>query len=206
VVVDLVFPARGESIPTDHSYALYAALSRTVPQFHEPNAGLRFAPLSGLPGEPGRLRLTERSHLRVRLPSDAIRVALPLAGKSIEVAGAPVRLGPPTVYPLRPSAALQARHVTFKHGEEPDVFLTTASAKLAEMEIAGTPAIRAFESGPRTGQPRRRVIRVKGRAIVGYAMIVSGLSADESIRLQERGLGGRTRLGCGFFLPTREGQ
>jgi len=28
------------------------------------------------------------------------------------------------------------------------------------------------------------------------------LSADDSIRLQEHGLGGRTRMGCGFFLPT----
>ena len=50
------------------------------------------------------------------------------------------------------------------------------------------------------------MVRVKGQKIVGYALVVSGLDADESVRLQERGLGGRTHMGCGFFLPAREGK
>lgn len=208
--VDLLFPVRGNSIPTDHSYQLYAALSRLVPTFHDQNTEVRFAPLNGSAGEPGRLRLNEWSHLRVRLPDDAIPTALPLAGKKLAVAGAVVRLGPPTVRPLVPSTTVESWLVTFKpakepkHGEELDAFLKTARAKLTEIEVAGEPAVRAFESGPRAGEPRRRVIRVKGQAIVGYAL-VSGLNADESLRLQERGLGGRTKMGCGFFLPSKEG-
>jgi CRISPR-associated protein Cas6 len=47
------------------------------------------------------------------------------------------------------------------------------------------------------------VIRISKQKIIGYAMVVSELTADESIRLQEVGLGGRTRMGCGFFLPVR---
>jgi CRISPR-associated protein Cas6 len=204
VFIDLLFPARGESVPLDHSYPLYAALSRAVPAFHEPDADIRFAPLNGMPGEPGRLQLTEWSRLRVRLPSDAIPAVLPLAGKVLDVAGASVRFGPPTVTMLIPATTLEARLVTFKHSEESDKFLTTARVKLTEMEIAGEPAVRAFESGPRAGEPRRRVVRLRGQKIVGYAVIVSGLTADESIRLQERGLGGRTKMGCGFFLPAQE--
>ena len=50
------------------------------------------------------------------------------------------------------------------------------------------------------------MVRVKGKAVVGYSLIVSGLTAAESVRLQEHGLGGRTRMGCGFFLPVREGK
>jgi CRISPR-associated protein Cas6 len=204
MTVDLTFPVQGNSIPTDHSYPLYAALSRLVPAFHDPAAEVRFAPLTGSPGEPGRLRLNEWSHLRVRLPDDAIRTALPLAGKRLDVAGAAVRLGPPTVQPLVPSTTVESWLVTFKHGEEPDAFLTTVRAKLTEIEVTGEPAVRAFESGLRAGEPRRRVVRLRGQKIVGYALLVSGLTAEESIRLQERGLGGRTRMGCGFFLPVRE--
>lgn len=200
---DLLFPARGESVPTDHAYALYGALSRTVPAFHQPGAGVRFAPLTGVGGEPGRLRLTDRSCLRVRLPAEGIAAALPLAGAKLDVAGSAVRLGVPAVVPLRPAAALGAGLVTFKHGQDPDRFLATARAKLAELGVAAEVAVRRFESGPRTGEPRRRVVRLKGRAVVGYAVIVTGLSAGDSVRLQERGLGGRTRLGCGFFLPVR---
>ncbi len=202
--VDLLFPVQSGTIPTDHAYPLYAALAGLVPAFHDPETDVRFAPLNGAAGEPGRLRLNEWSHLRVRVPADSIRTVLPLAGKKLEVAGSAVRLGPPTVQPLIPSAAVESWLVTFKHGEEPDAFLTTARAKLTEISVAGEPAVRAFGSGPRAGQPRRRVIRLKGQKIIGYALVVSGLTADESIRLQERGLGGRTKMGCGFFLPTRE--
>jgi CRISPR-associated protein Cas6 len=108
------------------------------------------------------------------------------------------------VQAIVPATTVESWLVTFKHGEEPEAFLATARAKLTELDVVGEPAIRAFESGPREGQPRRRVIRLKGQKIVGYALVVSGLTADESVRLQERGLGGRTKMGCGFFLPKEE--
>jgi CRISPR-associated protein Cas6 len=202
-LVDLLFPAQGSTIPTDHAYPLYAALSHLAPAFHDSGTEVRFAPLTGATGEAGRLRLNEWSHLRVRLPDEAIRTALPLAGKKLDVAGSSVRLGTPTVQPIVPATTVESWLVTFKHGEEPDAFLATARAKLAELDVKGEPAIRSFESGPRVGEPRRRVIRLKGQKIVGYALVVAGLTAEESIRLQERGLGGRTKMGCGFFLPVR---
>lgn len=33
--VDLVFPAAGGDVPTDHAYRPYRALSQLVPAFHE---------------------------------------------------------------------------------------------------------------------------------------------------------------------------
>ena len=45
------------------------------------------------------------------------------------------------------------------------------------------------------------MIQIKDKSIVGYALRVVGLTAEESIRLQETGLGGRRRMGCGVFLP-----
>jgi CRISPR-associated protein Cas6 len=203
--VDLVFSARVGSVPVDHAYPLYAALSRVVQAFHDPVAKIRFAPLTGIKDEPGRLRLNDCSHLRVRLPSDAIRVVLPLSGKALDVAGTSIRLGPPSVHALEPAAILQSPLVTFKHGEEPERFLKTAREKLALLQIAGKPDVRVFETGPRTGQPRRKVIRLKKQTIVGYAMVIGELTADESIRLQEEGLGGRRQIGCGFFQSVREG-
>lgn len=203
-MLDLLFPVLGKALPIDHAYPLYSALSRLVPAFHEVAAAVRFAPITGTVDGSSRLRLTGRSRLRVRLAAEAIRTALQLAGQSVEVAGTPVRFGAPTVFPLRPASALAARMVTFKHGEELGPFLTTANMKLAELGVAGEPAVQVIESGPRAGEPRRRVVRIKGRSIIGYAVLVSGLTAEDSIRLQEHGLGGRKRLGCGFFLPVKE--
>jgi len=39
--------------------------------------------------------------------------------------------------------------------------------------------------------------------VVGYAVVVRGLDPEGSLRLQERGLGGRRRFGCGLMVPAR---
>jgi CRISPR-associated protein Cas6 len=57
-----------------------------------------------------------------------------------------------------------------------------------------------------TGRPhvgRRRVINIAGKKVVGFALDVSELSPESSLKLQEQGLGGRRHMGCGLFLPTR---
>jgi CRISPR-associated protein Cas6 len=201
---DLLFPVVGDTLPTDHAYPLYAALSRLAPRFHDRAGEMRFAAITGELAGAGRIGVTTQSRLRVRTTEDALPATLKLAGKRLDLGGSTVRLGAPTVAPLRPAPTLQARLVTFKHSDTPERFLATARSKLVELGVEGEPAIPLMESGPRAGQPRRRVVRVKGKAVVGYALLVSGLTAWESIRLQEAGLGGRTRIGCGFFLPVRE--
>jgi CRISPR-associated protein Cas6 len=50
----------------------------------------------------------------------------------------------------------------------------------------------------------RRTLEIAGRTVVGYAVEVSGLTAEESIILQENGIGGRRRFGCGIFIPARD--
>jgi CRISPR-associated protein Cas6 len=200
---DLLFPVLGGTLPTDHAYALYAALARVVPAFHDAGGGVRFATIRGAPEAPGRFRLGDGSRLRLRVPEDRVRLVLPLAGKRLDVAGHPLRVGVPSVTTLRPAATLAARVVTFKHARGHARFLATARAKLAELGVEGEPSVPLFPDGPRAGEPHRRVVRVKGKAIVGFALLVSGLSAADSIRLQEHGLGGRTRIGCGFFLPGK---
>lgn len=208
MTVDLVFAAAGNELPTDHAYRLYGALSQLVPTFHEAG-GPRFLPLSGELSGRGQLRLTGRSRLRVRVDADRIREVLPLAGKRLDIAGAGVRLGVPQVYPLEPAAVLAARVATVKlaAGGVPDAAGCVGSWRrwLDKEGVGGEVAVPTHRDGPRAGEPVRRVVRVKGRAIVGYAVVVSGLSAADSLTLQERGLGGRTRLGCGFLLPVRLG-
>ena len=199
--LDLVFPALGKTLPTDHAYALYAALSRVVPKFHDKDSPLRFAPITGRATPDGFLHITEHSCLRVRLPNDAVPVALPLAGKRLTIGDVFVRLGVPSVSLLVAAPTLIARLVTFKNADTPEQFLTTTRAKLSDLSVTGEPRLPLHLDGERAGTPQRRVVRVKGVTIPGYALTVAELSAVDSVTLQESGLGGRTRLGCGFFMP-----
>ncbi len=209
--IDLCFPVQGEFIPTDHAYRLYGALSRLVPEFHRPDGELRFAAITGRRGPPGLIQLYAASRLRVRLPAERIATVLPLAGKPLSLGEHRVRLGVPHVTALVPASTLQARLVTFKNSLDPETLLKSARVQLQRLGIAATPEIPLIQRAlaivgqpNRAGEPRRVVLRIRERRIVGYALRVTGLSAQESILLQERGLGGRTRIGCGLFLPVRE--
>ena len=201
--LELAFSALGTTLPTDHAYALYAALSGVVPKFHDKNSPLRFAPITGRATPDGLLHITEHSCLRVRLPDDAVQVALPLAGKRLTIGDVFVRLGVPSVRTLVAAPSLIARLVTFKNADTPEQFLTTARVKLSELGVTGEPQLPLYLDGNRAGTPQRRVVRVKGVTIPGYSLIVAELSATDSLILQESGLGGRTRLGCGFFTPIK---
>ena len=203
--LDLLFSLQGETYPTDHCYALYGALSKIAPIFHEAKSGLRFAPIRGTPAGERLLQISPASRLKVRLPSDRIPDALTLAGKKITLGEFHLRVGVPSVQALIPTTALISRMVTFKHAQDAESFLNSAKKFLLEKGIQGQPSLPLQPRGPRKDQPLRRVMRVQGKTIIGYTLIVEGLIAEESIQLQEEGLGGRTKMGCGFFSPAKGG-
>jgi CRISPR-associated protein Cas6 len=203
-LIDLMFPLLGPSLPTDHGYELYSALSRLLPALH---AGLacRIAPVRGSHAIDGVLHLDTRySKLRLRLAAESIPQVLPLAGKALEVTGHHLRLGVPQVSGLVPVPALAARLVTIKGFTEPADFLAAARRQLDALGVAGEAGIPLVETGVHAGKPHRRVLRIKDKKVVGFPLRVTGLTAAESIAVQESGLGGRGKMGCGFFLPVRE--
>jgi CRISPR-associated endonuclease/helicase Cas3 len=207
--VDLSFPLVGERVLRDHGYALYGALSRAVQSLHgAPWLGVH--PLSGAPVDQANLQLGRRSQLRLRLPAGRIGEVLPLAGTKLDVAGSSLRLGAPSVHPLVPAASLDARLVAIKLTQAPRRLNTELGREA--LDVAGfaeryAKDIRQQLDAIGIGSPfelrGRRSLTVGGRRVVGYSVRVIGLSADASIALQERGIGGKRRMGCGLFRPTR---
>lgn len=208
VSIDLIFPVDGTTIVRDHGYALYAALSRLLPTLHSAR-DIGIFPIRGTFVGEGTLHLGRQSALRIRVPAERLPMLLPLAGKAIDIDGHRVRIGVPRVQALVPAAMLASSLVLIKmaHADErgvtPELFLGTARKQLYALGIVAEAAIPLVKGGPHAGEPRRRVIRVKDQTHAGYAMIVQGLSAEESVRLQEAGLGGRRLMGCGLFGPVR---
>lgn len=204
MILELRFPVLGDRLRADHAYMLYGALSRIVPEFHQEKSPFRFAPITGERFEKGMIHLTEGSQLVVRLPEDRIRTVLPLAGKKLQVGEDCFRLRMPQVTTLNAVPALTARIVVFKNAVEPGSLVDHCRQQLAKDGIVGEPAIPLIETGERRGEPKRMIVRIVDKAIIGYAVNVSGLSPQHSTRLQEIGLGGRTHIGCGFFWPARK--
>ncbi len=188
--VELKFPVTGKTVPTDHGYALYGALSRLVPEIHEAD-WLAVETLPGTARGDGVTQLDPHAALRIRLPQDHVAQLLPLAGKPLELDGHRLRLGAPQIYLLRPAPQLYARLVTIKGFTEPDTFLSAVCRKLDELGMRGETTV-----GP------RRVLRVGPHTVVGFALSIHDLSDEASLLLQERGLGGRRKMGGGFFHPV----
>lgn len=196
-MIDLSFEIAGDRIPLDHGYALFSALSRVAPKLHG-NRDVGVHPIRGARLGPRVLTLVAGSRLRLRLRPEDLVSYIGLAGACLDLEGHELRVGIPRVDQLVPAAALASRLVTIKGMREVESFRSAVRRHLDEAAIAASPVL---SPAPDEGGPARRVLRIKGRRVVGFSLRVAGLTADESLRLQERGLGGRRRMGCGLFVP-----
>jgi CRISPR-associated protein Cas6 len=200
--IDLAFELSGTSIPLDYGYALFGAISRIVPAIHG-DRRIGVHPIRGIKTGPGRLSLVPQSRLRLRLPSEEIGMYLPVAGARLDLQGSLVRVGVPRAETLEPFTALVSRIVTIGHHSESGEFLESVNRQLIEMQVQPSAELVRSSDPSRAGQPSRRILKVKDRKLVGYAVRIEGLSDMESLILQRNGLGSRRRMGCGVFLPDR---
>lgn len=200
MIYELSFPLQGQGLPHDHGYAVYSALCHQAEWLHNLENKVLVGPVGGLgPIYQGKL-VPERSRLRLRVSQELLPLCLDLAGKELMLGEAKVNLGMPEIGKLVPRPALQARIVTIKGFQELEPFLDAARRQLQEREIDGEITVLA---SPKNGEPWRRVLRIRDKVIVGFSVAVTKLSAQSSLTLQERGLGGRGKMGCGFFVPLR---
>jgi CRISPR-associated protein Cas6 len=189
--VEMRFQVQGDRLPVDHGYGLYGAISRILPWVHDSDA-VAIAPIRGRFVGGGELLLVPSSRITIRTPVELLPKLLALAGKSIEVDGARLRVGVPTTHALIPASVLYAHFVTTKNGSDESRFDAEIRRQLDALEIGGK-----IERGP------RKTVGIHGKQVVGYTVLLSELTAEESIRVQEVGLGGRRKMGCGVFSPHR---
>ena len=209
--VDIQFPLLGRDIPVDHGYHLFAAVSEIVPEIHD-DRKIGIHSINGRLIGNRLLALTDRSRLSIRIPSDRIKSLLPLAGQTLVIGGHKIRIGVPSIRALIPKSRLYSRLVIIKGFTQAEEFLKAAERQVTNLGIRGKLClIKQFqvactnkERKAGTRSPYlRRTIRIGDKEIVGFALRVEALTEEESIRLQEEGIGGRRRFGCGLFIPDR---
>ena len=185
--VDLCFQVTGKALPVDHGFALYGAINHVLPCIHEDHEiGLKL--IRGRYIGDGILDISPRSELVLRLPASRIATYIRLAGKTLEVIGHRLGVGVPNTRALIPSVALSSPLVTTKNGNEQARFEAEIRNQMENLGLKGRIAI-----------GKRRTFQVHGKQVVGYSVLVSELTPEESILLQENGIGGRRKMGCGFF-------
>lgn len=192
--VDVAFSLKGKSLPLDHGYALFGAVSRLVPRLHdEPDWAIH--PVYGHSAARGTLFLVRQSALTLRLPSSSIAAVLRLAGAELDIAGHRVVVGVPRLSLVVAHPRLRSRFVTIKGFHEGTrAFEDAFQRRLAVLSVDGSTRVTVGE---------RRVMRVAEHTIVGFPVVIEGLEEEQSVRLQIKGVGGRRHMGAGVFIPAR---
>lgn len=210
-VIDIAFRLQGHLLPADHAYHLFSAISKIIPEIHR-DGEVGVHPVAGRLVGDRKLALTDSSSLTIRIASERIGQLLPLAGKSLKIGDHEFRVGVPTTYALIPSARLYSRLVVIKGFMEPEPFLEAVQRQLEALGIRGkislVPQLFRRKGDEEEGEGSqssylRRTLRIRDKEVVGFALRVEELTAEESIRLQEKGLGGRRHFGCGLFIADR---
>jgi CRISPR-associated protein Cas6 len=196
--VELSFAVVGPMLPADHGYGLYSAIAHLCPELHE-QEGVSIQTISGEPDGQGKIYLSRQSHLKIRLPYEPAKISLvlPLAGQQLTIGRHEIQLGIPQIFQLYPVDTLRSRIVTIKKFQEPEPFKEAAQRQLDTLGIQGTLILPLNKAG----EPSRKAIKIKTYSVVGFSLIVTDLSDEDSIRLQQFGLGGKHRMGCGIFNP-----
>ena len=212
-IIELSFRLRGTPLPYDHGYPMYRAVASIVPWVAEPEQiDLAIVPIQGSP-HGGFLHLTSASRLAFRMNADDVERLRPLSDQSLVVDAAVLRVGRPTEYRLRPVPGLASPFVAAEHYRHSDEVLEWLKEQYRALEIRAVPNLRRKHghAGPSPAEQGRRSFdcpyarhhrQIGDNSVVGWEVQVFGLTPEESVRLQEHGIGPGRRYGCGVFMPV----
>jgi len=188
--VDLCFLITGWTIPVDHGFDLYSAISSFIPEFHDAeDIGVKL--IRGRYVGDGLLDIHPNSWLVMRLKTSVLPGYINLAGKSIKLKDHIVQIGVPQTRSITAASSLYSHLVTTRNGQDQQRFDSEINRQMAELKVKGRCAV-----------GERKTFTVHAKKVVGYAMTIEDLDNSDSILIQEQGLGGRRKMGCGFFEPV----
>ncbi len=200
-VVDVSFKVACKALPLDHAHALSEALLEALPWLREePQAAVHL--IHGAESGNGWLRPEDpeallypsrRTRFALRVPKHRVEAARALAGTTLDVGGHAVSLRDPHVRELSPLTTVFSRHVVSEQSEEAEFLDAVARMLREDLDIR----VRKMVAG------REHMHRFPDREIRTRSLMIDGLRVEESIRLQQRGLGPGRLQGFGVFLPHK---
>ncbi len=201
-VQDLAFRMQARCLPVDHAYALSRAITGVLPWLEsEPDAGIHLIHVaeSGngwyrpADSEGALLQLSRRTRLRLRLPKARLDDARALTGHRLDVGGHEMTVGAATVRPLSAQTTLFSRHVIVETVQTESEFVTHYVAELERLGIQ----VRKLLCG------RQSSFAFPTQRVLVRSLMLADLKPEESVLLQQRGLGPGRGIGCGLFIPHK---
>ncbi len=188
--VDAIFSVEGQSLPRDYAQPLQQSLVTLFPWLQDDQVAA-VMPLKLGDGEGGMAVLPKRLQLVLRVLNHRMPDVLAIAGRDLLVSGCKLRLDRPHFRELRPHATLYAYKVA-SAGRGELAFMETMDQELARLSIRGERVC-----------GKRSEMVVAGLVLETFSLMLHALTPDQSLRLQQFGLGPHRLLGCGVFVPHK---
>jgi len=204
-VIDLLFSVSCKELPVIHEVGLYEALLKAVPWIeNRKHFAIHNIHVAGSqngwerpdPKLGQKLILSKRTKMTIRCSqSDSQQLQSELLNKTIDIDGHPLTVGKAKKRNLSKLGTVFCRQIILNSEEElnEDTFLMNLADELATHGIKVTKALCGVMNDFETtvGPKKTR------------SLMIANLKKEQSIYLQENGIGHWQHLGCGIFLPHK---
>ena len=187
-MIDVVFDLDGGTVPGNYPYLLWDELLRCLPWLKDENeTGVH--PLRGsASGE--NILLSKRTKLILRIPAERVSQIEALSGQRLNIAGNTLVVGKAKQRQLQAATTLHANIVESNLSEVE--FLIEMKRQLHDMNV---PCNLICD--------KHRKISGSKQTINGFGLVLHDLKLPISLQIQNTGLGGSRRFGCGIFVPFK---
>ncbi len=199
-VVDISFRTRCTRLPVDHAWDLCTAVHRKLPWItQERQCGIHL--IHGAESGNGWQRpegddyflLSRRTRFTIRVPDHRREDARTLCGNVLRIADCELEIGEANDKPLSPNRTIFSRHVRSSPEADESAFLSGCVTMLAELGI----------------QPRKIMCGRQHRFntpqgdVRARSLMLADLEFEQTIVLQQNGLGAGRAFGMGIFIPHK---
>jgi len=201
-IQDLLFSIECKTLPLDHGYVLGQQVLRHLPWMgSEPGAAIHQIHVAESangwmrPDDPERevLHVSQRTKMTLRVPRDRIEDVRQLIGKTLDIEGHPLTVGEFRPRKLSLLTTIFARYVDTGGVEDENEFLHSIAGQLLERGIR----VKKMMGGKLLHH------HTADGSVLTRKLMISDLEVQQSIELQEQGIGSQQWMGLGIFMPHK---
>lgn len=199
-VFDVVFKLTGSQLAVDHAQALAHAVCAKLPVHTHSQIGIHQVRVaeSGNGWErpktaEDKLYLSRRTKLVLRVHQDVYDDVLQLCESEFQVGEQLLKVGASAVRKLSALTTLFSYGIACQESQLESEFLDDMALALRQMKISVKKMICGMA----------HIIQTDSGSIFTRALMVADLTPEESVLLQQQGIGSGRLIGCGLFVPHR---
>lgn len=201
-VQDFLFKIECKTLPLDHGYSLSQQIIKHLPWINEePRAAIHQIHVAESangwmrPEDPETelLCVSRRTKMTLRLPMTRSEDARALIGKKLDIQGHALSVGEFSTRKLSRLTTVFARYMDTGGSSDEALFLQSMHQQLLEKGIK----VKKMMSG------RLLTHRTDEGPLLTRKLMLSDLDVQQSVFLQENGLGDKQLMGLGIFLPHK---